>query len=330
MPFSVDRFFTAGGEINKKGSGYDSWFHNYIPTGMRSSNFSLYGHASLPSSPSYIEAATMAAARTNPSRPYVDIPVSILDFNPAFESMKDRAKDLHGIKRIASTNLEYNFTVAPLIGDLIKLWRAQEMMDNRLKELERLHGKRGLRRTVSIGDYSAQTSKTLWVQSVGITLERTWRCQTTAKYRCHVRWGAQAGPGVKPSPAQMRLWAMKSVLGLTVDSSTLWELIPFSWLADYFGDIGTYLKATRNIVPATLRGCYPMWHKRSVWSCPSWESDSGKTKMNSASITRETKTRVVSSISPSAYFRILNARQVGILASLSAVRSPRRRQIARG
>lgn len=318
-PFVVERLSTSGGVINKPGANYfDSWFHNYVADVLR--NGSNFTHLSI-SSPSDIEAATKGAARTNPSRAYVDMPVDLFDFRPKLESMRQRAIALRGrpIRRLGHTNLEYHFTVAPLVGDLVKLWYAQEQISRRVQEIQRLYNGTGLRRTVDIGLYSARSVVNLYAQSSGALIYVPFDVNTLQGLRVHCRWRPTTLPGLRPAPDQMRMWAVRSVLGLTVDSSTLWELVPWSWLLDWFGNVGEYFSSQRNIVPAILTDVNPMRHTKTTWTCGPVQWSNGLT-MTSIAVLRETKSRVLSSVLPTAHIGFLSGKQIGLLASLLATR----------
>lgn len=121
------------------------------------------------------------------------------------------------------------------------------------------------------------------------------------------------------SASSLRALARKAVLGLTVDGSTAWELLPWSWLIDYGFSIGSYMAAHRNIVPAYCTQLYVCRHTTMVRSvgesvddnvrCPSWKTYS------------EYKTRTpVSFTTPAAHLPFLSGSQMSIIASLGVLK----------
>lgn len=328
-----------GGVLNwANPNTFGSSFSNYIVDGIRNTSFG--DHLVVTGVPSDVDASTSAVARTNPSRPYVDVPVNILDIKSApsrvlreISSMRSRgfwrAPPRPSKRELARGGgqawLQYQFGIAPIVGDIVKMQRAVEMVDNRVNEINRLFDSpRGLRRTVTVFNGSANAKNTnTYLQSAGTIIVPIFDIRTIVQKRVHVRWGPQQRCGIPPTPQQRREWAVRSVLGLTVDLSTLWELTPWSWLVDYFGNVGTYLKTTRNIVPARLIGVWPMTHTTTTWECPGFSALANGTlrSMTPVRSIRQRKSRSSSFASPVAHFNFLSGSQMGILAALAASRS---------
>jgi hypothetical protein len=224
------------------------------------------------------------------------------------------------LQRAGNANLKYQFGIAPLVGDLVKLLNFQDQLERRIKELEKLASPRGLRRTVLIGEYSATSSKTLSCQSNQASiLNRPFSGKSTLIMKAHVRWKPEVELlSIMKSSESMRALARRAVLGLTLDASTAWELIPWSWLIDWGTNVGTYFKANRNIVPAQLHGVHIMRHTKTTWTTPNYVS--GLLTMSGIKATRTAKTRNPSSVALTAHFPFLTGRQVGIVASLAVTR----------
>jgi hypothetical protein len=316
-PFTVTGWRADGGVINKpKGGYFSSSFDNYVADILE--NNANFPHLSVAGVPSNTDAATQAASRTNPSRPYVDIPVSVLELGDVAMLLRDLGRNVY--TRAASTNVMYQFGIAPLVGDVVKLWNFTDQVDRRVKEITRLAGPRGLRRTVSIGSYSAQQRNlAVFCQSNIATIRKDFDVNTVVDLRAHARWKTSMPPQDLLVPHTMRALARQAVLGLTVDFSTLWELIPWSWLIDWGSNVGTYLKASRNIIPAELSGAVRvMRHTRTRYSCSALE---GLTTMSPIIFDRWSKTRGLASVAPIAYLPFLDGRQMGIVASLSVLRT---------
>nr|UJQ85278.1 MAG: hypothetical protein 1 [Leviviridae sp.] len=324
-PFNRTMREHKGGRINKSGTGnLSAIFSNYladryrtdIDSGQLSSNITFTDDLG------DVVYATRAAARTNPSRPYVDVPVNVLQLGEITSLIRKRGDSI--IKEAAKENLRYQFAIKPLVGDLIKLCDFQDQVENRIKELERLRGVRGLRRTIPLGGL-AELSKTASgsedVQTAGglSIFANPYTQLSTCQIGAHVRWK----PAVNLSgysPGDMRRIARRAVLGLTADLSTLWEVVPWSWLIDWSSSIGSYLAANRNIIPADLVGVYIT---RLTRSTRTWNARSGSGWTLTSFVTSvETKKRSDAvTIAPVAHFPFLSGNQMGILASLYVTRA---------
>lgn len=330
----------SGAIINKRSTNYyDSTFVNYVADATRGTNFGEHV-GGVDGVPGDVEASTKAAARTNPSRPYVDLPVNFLDIKTKpsrirrdLANMRDRgfwrAPPRPSARELANGMggawLEYQFMIAPIVGDIVRLAQLNNVVHDRIKEINRLFGDKGLRRTVQVHSGSAFEERSTVLQSAGVWVVNTARITTHSSTRVHCRWTPTGGTP-RPSPEQVRAWAIRSALGLTVDASTLWELTPWSWLIDWCTSIGDYFKASRNIVPAALTGVYPMTHMTTTWEIPSmkiinsWNEHVGD--VTAARSVRTYKSRRSSFISPFvAHLPFLDGGRMGILAALVATRS---------
>lgn len=323
-PFTVDSKSTEGGIINRPyGGGFTSWFNQYIADILRTK--SSLGHLSIPLRPNIFAVSTNCVARTNPSQPVVDLPVDIFDFRPGLESIRDegfRVARRYGRREThltpGSGNLNYQFAIAPLVSDISKMLEIAKAVKQRVAYINRLYDGTGIRRTVSYNEYSATTTQSLSCQSSGVSINRDFFSNTKLVVSCHCRWKPTSRSGIRPPPREILAWANRAVRGLTVDFSTLWELCPWSWLIDWFADVGTYLSTTRNIIPARLMGVYPMYHTTTTHTCDAYKS--GNISMSPIFVTREKKERLVGETGPTAKLQFLTARQLGIAASLISTR----------
>lgn len=127
-------------------------------------------------------------------------------------------------------------------------------------DLQFLHSslgqRRGLSRHCSLPDFTSEgqllanrTLNTAW----GLPIKATVQQKLSAKHWVSSRW--------KPSDEFIDQWsnldhtgleheAIKRVLGLAPDqlSRVIWEGLPWSWLIDWFVNVGSYLQATNDSV----------------------------------------------------------------------------------
>jgi hypothetical protein len=325
QPLDVGIYAQTGGQLNKSGSGNGSVFQNWYPTVYDTWN-NFPHHTNLPLSPSNTVAATQGAARSNPSRPYVDVPVEILELGDIVSVIKKTGDKLldpgilskDPVTTAANLNLGYSFGLAPLVDDLVKLLDFARQFQKRMEEIERLASKKGLRRTVKIGIYGASGMYNKTFQSQGLFYNSAFSAITKEVVRVHCRWKPAPNFG-KLSKIQMD-WVLRKIMhGLTLDAKTAWEATPFTWLIDYFTNIGDYFKANRNMVEATLYSVHVIRHTKTTYTHGGYAANDYR--FEPVEIIRENKTRVKATVAPVAHLPLLTGHRMGILASLFIVRS---------
>lgn len=310
FPFTVESWECAGGVLNGKGSGGRS-FTNWIGDGVNAANFD---HLTVAGMTADSAAAVQAAARSNPSRAYVDVPVECLQLGELIGLVKSLGGSI--LKRAARRNIEWQFAISPLLGDLVKLSNFHDQVDRRVKDIKRLAGPRGFRKTVKIDEKSSQATKSVVFQSENALLSGSCRGNTLSTCKAHVRWRATDSHFLKQGNPKLRKLALKAVGALNVfDAKSAWELLPWSWFMDWGFNISAYLGATRNVVPATLQNVTIMRHTKTTWECSKLSTGTGITMSPFKSV-RETKTRRVAAVVPTAQFPFLSGNQLGIIGSL--------------
>lgn len=296
-----------------------------------------FGHLHVTSLKSNLVYAAQAAARTNPSRPYVDLPVSLLELGDVTQLIRDsgrriirnqrqlRAVEESGnfFQEAGRHNIRYQFGIAPLVSDLWKLTRFRAAFKQRVTEVKRLQGPKGLRRTLAI-DSGCNTSYRpgITIQSNLRLVHQDQQLHSKEDVRAHVRWRASGFQGRLPPDDPAMEWRIRrALLGLTVDSSTLWEAMPWSWLIDWGSTVGDYFKANRNIIPASLVGVWIHRHRSTEYYMRGTKFAGGAGTMSTGIAHIDLKSRSASTpVAPVAHFPFLSGKQVGILASLAVTR----------
>jgi hypothetical protein len=291
---------------------------NYCPTYFQ--NFRTPAHeAAWTGRPTDAMLATKLLAMTNPSRPVVDLPVFFGELGDLPNLVQKMGKGL--LRKIAKGNIRYQFGIRPLVNDLTSMLNFADHTAKRFKELQTLQ-ERGLSRTRVLWHNTAQGSSRITTNSSPTWLFiRHQRTSVTEQItRGHVKWFPASGNFPKSSDELLAL-ARRAVLGLTVDGATAWELIPFSWLADYFSNIGTSLMAKRNMVNASHTTPLLMDSTRTNSLFVPVSGTHGA--VPSVSDVLETKNRRTVAASLSAHLPVLSAQQLSILGSLVILRSGR-------
>lgn len=210
-----------------------------------------------------IIAADFAAvrSRTNPSRPVVtpltliqdvvDLPKMLKD---AGKLMKKGTKGLTA-KEIANQNLGIQFGWLPLVDDAKKLLNLQNHAIRRSGELNKLYSKSGLKRRLSLGSDEAEgTTKEVpyWADGFVGACYRDLQQYTRSRKWGTIRWKPTSPPPYHDSDASRNRKAMELVAGLSSEGTIegLWDVMPWTWLLDWFTGAGDYLTQFSNTVPA--------------------------------------------------------------------------------
>jgi len=318
--FQVDRITGSGGLINNVHKGEKSYFRpyadNYVCAAIVAAGKASYPFiSSYPGEKSSAEYATQLQARTNPSRPYVDIPVQLAEMAELPLLVKKAGDSV--IKNHASDFLWLQFGLAPLIRDVQKLVKFADAVHRRMDEINRLKGKTGLRRSIDLDSLTASTSNNIVMNSFMIYVERM--CETVGQrnIRGHARWMPDVDFS-KITQREMVALAKRSLLGVTWDFSTMWEACPWSWLIDWFSNVGDFLKASRNIIPAHCIGLWLMRHTHCDSRTDQWSSD--EHRLDATHVTKDRKERYYVSTGLTAQFPFLTGSQLGILTSLAIMK----------
>jgi hypothetical protein len=291
----------------------------YIPTRYMDDGFASIIHAFIPGQP--ISPATLLYAKSNPSRPVVDLPVFIAELRELPQIVKFAAeKGIH--RKTAGGILSYQFGISPLVGDLKKLLDFNAHFSKRSDEIHRLHSRSGLKRRVKLWDGSV--SSTLKAQVIaGPYLARNVYAdifrQTKREIWGTIRWLPTSLPPT--SESKYAALARRAVLGLTVDFNTAWQLMPWSWLIDWFSSSGDYIIANRNLVGAKAQNACVMTRDETVWaftrspSLMAWEGGDAIVRYT----TKRRQVNVVPSLVADLPF--LDGRKLSILGSLAVLRT---------
>jgi hypothetical protein len=267
-----------------------------------------------------------AMARTNPNRASVSIPTFIAEMKDFPETIRDLGRAALAIRKrkrprgstAAGHYLTYQFAIAPLISDVKKLLDFQNKVNSRCNELNRLNSKGGLKRRINLSDNSTSSRDTVTIESSLGSVIRTRRdTSTQAKRWATIRWKPVSSLDF-PLEQQKRALAARLVGGLNPQSltTTAWELIPWSWLTDWFLNVQNFLEAHANTVPVTTASKCVM---------TSWETK--RTAVRADSITwvqggdasgkTSDKHRYVAGPTLNSSLPFLNGGQLSILAALS-------------
>jgi hypothetical protein len=331
----------ANGTNGKLGVGRRS-VENYVPAYLRTSLPYADSAGFFPiSSPTAESAAVTAAARSNPSRPAVNLPLAVAELKDLPQTVKSIGDLIRSSKgrgrsgmdipyKLGSANLTWSFGIAPLISDVKRLFLFQKAVDNKIKELRNLRDKGGIRRRVKL--HSDQTSTT----QTGINFESNmWSALNAVRTTTFlidqwatIRWRPNDLTSLPRDEAELRSKAARLVLGLEADSlyTTAWNLVPWSWMTDWFVNVGDYLEAQNHSVHSTCEKINIMTHYRAYATFTNINKPSWVTGLDECTLASEWKMRRIFTSLPgiTASVPLIEGHRLGILASLAVTRGKRR------
>jgi hypothetical protein len=200
--------------------------------------------------------ALRARASINPSTPAVDLPVFLAELRdiPKIYQETMRQYILYSSKRGstggASANLMVQFGVLPVVDDIIKMFSFAKAVKNREEHLRRLAGGARFSRKldnylfdVDMGNTIMWTTRVANIKTLPILLVSGRRKS----------WFTCRASAVIPDAGEIPSMAWDLTLGLRgLSVKQFYELIPWSWLIDYFTNVGSILAAYRNDIEFTM------------------------------------------------------------------------------
>lgn len=187
-------------------------------------------------------------AETNPFRADFSVPLAIWELLDLAALFKFIGSTFAGFA--AGAYLNFRFGWLQFVQDLKTLTNIVDTVLSRVREFESLSRKGGLRRNIRLyGKSLSEETQVVIHSSLGCYINGINRGRYKVTYRGSVRWCPTKD--FRPYLAKLdktRL-ALSSVFDLRGELSpaTFWNMIPFSWLVDYFVGIGDLLEASEGI-----------------------------------------------------------------------------------
>jgi len=307
---------------------------NYLPQG-----FNIWSHHTT-SEPTVGARALTLRARTNPSRAEVSIPNFIHELKDLPGMLRDigtlksqlaslgrgKRKLLRFAKQSANHNLAYQMGWRPLLSDVQKMLQFQSQVDKRIDELDRLYSSRGLKRRLNLySEVQSSDAKGFIIESqLGTLVRADWFKVTNLRSWGTIRWMPTAIPKGTDRKDLARQ-ARSLVFGIRpndygVDWSQVWNAIPWTWLADWFGNVDDYLVAHHNSIPAAPTGPCNIMTRKETYVTFRRISHQGLLTGGEGTGVLRTLSRAQSSGSLSVTLPFISARQWSILGSLAIQR----------
>lgn len=258
-------------------------------------------------------------ARSNPSRASVDLPYFFAELRELPELIMHIGKN--NLRNAARANLTSEFGWETLVSDLKSLLDFQGAVNRRVSYLSNAFKRGGIRvqaelRKGSYRDAAVTVNGSSPIDKI-----------TTVKYGgarewCSVSWVPveDLSNGI-PTMSDIRNRAFLSVIGASGSAHLVWNLLPWTWLIDWFAHVGSFLQARQNSVGFIPGQAYIMTH--NVYGTDHYISTvpTFKGTIEVPNYVREVKQRIPSDASGlSASMPILTGEQIGILGSLAVLK----------
>lgn len=195
-----------------------------------------------------VAALTQVASWTSPGRAIVSLPNFIHELRELPGMLWKRAPHTRGSNRSGNSVAEQNFGWDPLLSDVAKLFKFSEQFDKRLRELNAIYDRPGglkRQRVVAEGHVRATSivAANSWV--CGVQVERS--NHTISRQWASLAWKPLFGAfSQKPTSGELAAKAAASIHGWRANPKILWDALPWSWLVDYFANVGDLIEASSN------------------------------------------------------------------------------------
>lgn len=187
-----------------------------------------------------------------PAKPGVDLGVALAELRETFGSLVKRAKIFKAgrVQNPAKTLLESNFGWIPLANDIEKAIHTFRNLDNMIDRIRKMNGRWEHRGgTVSKEKESWETEtgprvnpvlQSGFYTSAGLSSPYVPNAKIKWEYES-VTWFEGMFKYYIPNihSEEWESTARRKLMGLTLNASTLWELLPYSWLADWISNAGS-------------------------------------------------------------------------------------------
>lgn len=353
-PFACARTGASGSIINGSFPAWDGIVtYSNVPSGARGNSFNY--KLDITPDDGYLKTATLA--KTNPNLAAMSVPNSLYELRELPSLIKQYGQEALNVisknislKSLANLNLMASFGVAPMVSDLNTLSKFQANVEKRLRTIQDVRQYGGVRKTKKLGVYEDETTYPtyFWDGPVFIPYELTQRTSVEVSGCCVWRLSPSFTGNLYSDHSQDRSLFQRSLQGLigltgnrvSVDElnafrasyglysygiNDLWNVLPFSWLVDYFSNVGDVVDANSNQLGLEPTAAVLM--KKSTVTVSHPKLQEGDLTISAGTMTGVLKTRTPIDI-PSARSGItykvpaITQSQWGILGSLLISRAP--------
>jgi len=266
-------------------------------------------------------------AKTNPSAPTVSVPTFIGELKDIPSLTRDWGRNL--LTKVASGYLTWRWVVKPFMRDAEAMFDFYNAVNVQLRRLQQLGKSGSIRRRVLLDKRETRTTVDVPVQSNLTWIVAARNTTYTDKVWGTCRWKLTDPSAIPKDILGQYKLAKRLFYGVTgyESLSTAWELLPWSWLVDWFFNVGNLISSMNNTLPCVPGGMCLMRTRSSlseyvVKTKPDWVRINGT--WFESWVTEGRLPVVLSDLRASQpALPILTDRQWSILAALSVVKNKR-------
>lgn len=294
--------------------------------------------------PSDNTSLSTALARTNPNRPNADVLQTLVELKDIPNMLKkawgrnmerypstarlSKASAKRALRENSDRFLEWTFGWLPLLDDLGKIMDFQGNTEKKLRQLRNLRDRGSTGGSAVVWEDEAisplQSRFLTPLYAEGNQIHFQW--VTTRKKWVSVNW-IPSVPLPPQSDAGDEAIARRMAYGQGVTPALIWELMPWSWLVDWFSNVGDIMSLTRNAIPVRHSGSCIMRRTTTRFKyIGKWDGTGIFSVVPSRYPQNDIKERVVSGDAvplPEINLPFLNGKQLGILGALTLTRTAR-------
>lgn len=283
---------------------------------------------------------TDGIANSHPGSPAVSLPNFIYELreapylfrdairrarNLANSAGGDRTRDvlnyLKNPRKPAEDYLNYKFGWAPMVGDIQNLLQIQEWLDKRMKNFKQYQRYGGLVTRGELGELESKHNGRSDQGSFSFFFHRHY----TQKRWFSARWKVDSPREFEqPLLGHQELWSQS--LGLDFRLSTVWNSLPWTWLGDWFGNVGSLLTLDENQCGVKFDSAVICTHTKSSEKATVVRAPVGTSAHGTLHRVKETRNRVIFSpnlLKPNLGLDYLGPGQLTTLSALNVVRNGR-------
>lgn len=235
--------------------------------------FPVYTNVPTAPTPAWAYYTTKALVLANPNTPKFDLPLFLWELKDLPSMLKNLGDILaHWRNRkppnpqdIAGYYLAYSFGWKPLFNDLKILLNLADLIEQKKREFLEAAKKGGRKVGGKVGKNNLSLSTTL-----------SGSVSFAGLLHASCRWVLLDGKEEAWFTARQSLFsdftkvsldtaAFRAVLGLNLNAATIWNMLPWSFLIDYFVNIGDFLAATRGFMTYKVTKLNVMCHQVVKW-----------------------------------------------------------------
>jgi hypothetical protein len=197
--------------------------------------------------------------------------LELKDLPRTFKSLYRPDRQKHDPADLFLTN---QFGISPIVSDVMKLLDLQKSIANRV----RLHNRQYRTGRAEGSLPSSALYLPGWQPGSlnGFYGNATYWWTQEYEHRHHAWWTARITPLIKINKALER--TLSNPLNLhTLSISAIWNLIPWSFLIDYFSNVGDYINLQTNIMPYNVDSVCLMCETQQEMVSTSYNLDTGIT-----------------------------------------------------